>query len=85
MSMTAGACRNVDRLSYDAIIGRDYRVVLGSLFAVTAASLVARLAGDVAYALIDPCIHPGEGETPGVLGDSGCGKSALASMNARLT
>jgi microcin C transport system permease protein len=49
----------VGRLSYDAIIGRDYPVVLGSLFVFTVVSLVAKLAGDVAYALIDPRIHFG--------------------------
>lgn len=49
----------VGRLSYDAIIGRDYPVVLGSLFVFTVVSLVAKLAGDLAYALIDPRIHFG--------------------------
>ncbi|MEI7294777.1 ABC transporter permease subunit [Paraburkholderia tropica] len=49
----------VGRLSYDAIVGRDYPVVLGSLFVFTVVSLVARLAGDLAYALIDPRIHFG--------------------------
>ncbi len=49
----------VGRLSYDAIIGRDYPVVLGSLFVFTAVSLFAKLAGDLAYVLIDPRIHFG--------------------------
>ncbi|EIP87794.1 Binding-protein-dependent transport systems inner membrane component [Burkholderia humptydooensis MSMB43] len=49
----------VGRLSYDAIIGRDYPVVLGSLFVFTVTSLVAKLFGDIAYALIDPRIHFG--------------------------
>lgn len=49
----------VGRLSYDAIIGRDYPVVLGSLFVFTTVSLLAKLAGDLAYALIDPRIHFG--------------------------
>ncbi|KWK55715.1 microcin ABC transporter permease [Burkholderia stagnalis] len=49
----------VGRLSYDAIIGRDYPVVLGALFVFTVVSLVAKLIGDVAYALIDPRIHFG--------------------------
>ncbi|KVZ41601.1 microcin ABC transporter permease [Burkholderia ubonensis] len=49
----------VGRLSYDAIVGRDYPVVLGSLFVFTAVSLLAKLAGDLMYALIDPRIHFG--------------------------
>jgi microcin C transport system permease protein len=47
----------VGRLSYDAIIQRDYPVVLGSLYLFTIVSVLAKLVGDVAYVLIDPRIH----------------------------
>lgn len=43
-------------LGYEAIIGRDYPVVFGSLFIFTLLGLVFSLLGDIAYMLIDPRI-----------------------------
>ncbi len=44
-------------LSYEAINSRDYPVVLGTLYLFTLIGLLTRLAGDIAYVLVDPRIR----------------------------
>ncbi len=46
-------------LSYEAVIRRDYPVVLGTLYLFTLIGLAARLISDVCYVLVDPRIHFG--------------------------
>jgi microcin C transport system permease protein len=43
-------------LSFEAIRGRDYPVVLASLYLFTLIALVTKLLGDVAYVFVDPRI-----------------------------
>ncbi len=47
----------VGRLSYDAVVHRDYPVVLGTLYIFTLASMLAKLLADLAYVLCDPRIR----------------------------
>lgn len=44
-------------LAYDAIIRRDYPVVLGSLYLFTLIGLFAKLLTDISYVLVDPRIQ----------------------------
>ena len=44
-------------LSYEAVIRRDYPVVLGTLYLFTLIGLVVRLFSDLCYALVDPRIQ----------------------------
>src|SRR4030066_1011485 len=44
-------------LSYEAVVKRDYPVVLGTLYLFTLLGLVAKLLSDLAYVLIDPRIQ----------------------------
>ena len=44
-------------LSYEAVLRRDYPVVLGTLYLFTLIGLVTRLISDVCYVLVDPRIH----------------------------
>ncbi len=44
-------------LSYEAVMKRDYPVVLGTLYLFTLLGLVAKLLSDLAYVLIDPRIQ----------------------------
>ncbi|WP_199027080.1 microcin C ABC transporter permease YejB [Ralstonia sp. ASV6] len=46
-------------LSYEAVMRRDYPVVLGTLYLFTLIGLGARLISDVCYVLVDPRIHFG--------------------------
>jgi microcin C transport system permease protein len=46
-------------LSYEAVVRRDYPVVLGTLYLFTLIGLAARLISDVCYVLVDPRIHFG--------------------------
>ena len=46
-------------LSYEAVVRRDYPVVLGTLYLFTLIGLTARLISDVCYVLVDPRIHFG--------------------------
>jgi microcin C transport system permease protein len=46
-------------LSYEAVVRRDYPVVLGTLYVFTLIGLAARLISDVCYVLVDPRIHFG--------------------------
>ena len=41
-------------LSYNAIMQRDYPVVMGTLFIFTLAGLFAKLISDISYVLADP-------------------------------
>ncbi|MGV8340576.1 peptide ABC transporter permease, partial [Pseudomonas aeruginosa] len=41
---------------YEAALGPDYPVVFGSLFIFTLLGLLVKLAGDLAYSLVDPRI-----------------------------
>ena len=41
-------------LSYDAVVKRDYPVVMGTLFLFTLIGLVARLLSDLCYVWVDP-------------------------------
>jgi microcin C transport system permease protein len=43
-------------LGFEATIGRDYPVILGSLFVFSLLGLVANLLGDIVYTLVDPRI-----------------------------
>ena len=44
-------------LSYEAVLKRDYPVVLGTLYIFTLMGLVAKLISDLSYVLIDPRIQ----------------------------
>jgi peptide/nickel transport system permease protein/microcin C transport system permease protein len=44
-------------LSYESIYSRDYPVVLGTLYLFTLIGLFTKLAGDIAYVLVDPRIR----------------------------
>jgi len=44
-------------LAYDAIIKRDYPVVLGSLYLFTLIGLIAKLLTVFSYVLVDPRIQ----------------------------
>lgn len=46
-------------LSYEAVMKRDYPVVLGTLYLFTLIGLVTRLVSDLAYVLVDPRIQFG--------------------------
>lgn len=46
-------------LSYEAVMRRDYPVVLGTLYLFTLIGLATRLISDVCYVLVDPRIHFG--------------------------
>ncbi|MGE8355467.1 MAG: microcin ABC transporter permease, partial [Microvirgula sp.] len=40
--------------SYDAVVKRDYPVVMGTLYLFTLIGLVARLLSDLCYVWVDP-------------------------------
>jgi microcin C transport system permease protein len=44
-------------LSYEAVMKRDYPVVLGTLYLFTLIGLVTKLISDIAYVLVDPRIQ----------------------------
>ena len=44
-------------LSYEAIVRRDYPVVLGSLYLFTLIGLVVKLVADVLYVVVDPRVQ----------------------------
>lgn len=44
-------------LSYDAVMKRDYPVVMGSLYLFTLLGLMAKLLTDISYVLVDPRIQ----------------------------
>jgi microcin C transport system permease protein len=44
-------------LSYEAVLRRDYPVVLGTLYLFTLIGLVTRLISDICYVMVDPRIH----------------------------
>ena len=44
-------------LSYEAVIRRDYPVVLGSLYLFTLIGLVVKLIGDLLYVVVDPRVQ----------------------------
>ncbi|MEF9388383.1 microcin C ABC transporter permease YejB [Ralstonia solanacearum species complex bacterium KE056] len=46
-------------MSYEAVVQRDYPVVLGTLYVFTLIGLATRLISDVCYVLVDPRIHFG--------------------------
>ena len=46
-------------LSYEAVMRRDYPVVLGTLYLFPLIGLAAKLISDVCYVLVDPRIHFG--------------------------
>ena len=46
-------------LSYEAIVQRDYPVVLGSLFVFTLIGLVVKLISDLTYVVVDPRVQFG--------------------------
>ena len=45
------------QLGFDALLKRDYPVVLGTLYLFTLLGLFAKLMADISYVLIDPRIH----------------------------
>lgn len=47
-------------LSYDAVIKRDYPVVLGTLYFFSLIGLVAKLVNDIAYVWVDPRVQFGD-------------------------
>jgi microcin C transport system permease protein len=44
-------------LSYEAVMKRDYPLVLGTLYLFTLIGLVTKLISDIAYVLVDPRIQ----------------------------
>ena len=48
-------------MSYEAVLKRDYPVVMGTLYVFTLMGLTARLLTDLSYAWADPRIHFGSG------------------------
>ena len=46
-------------LSYEAVVRRDYPVVLGSLYLFTLIGLVVKLASDLLYMVVDPRVQFG--------------------------
>jgi len=46
-------------LSFESINGRDYPVILGSLYVFTLVALLTKLVADVAYVFADPRVHYG--------------------------
>lgn len=46
-------------LSYEAVMKRDYPVVMGTLYVFTLMSLIAKLLSDISYSWVDPRIHFG--------------------------
>ena len=46
-------------LSYEAVIKRDYPVVMGTLYVFTLMGLLAKLLSDLSYSWVDPRIHFG--------------------------
>jgi microcin C transport system permease protein len=44
-------------MSFEAVLRRDYPVVLGTLYIFTLIGLVTKLISDVAYVLVDPRIQ----------------------------
>ena len=46
-------------LGYEAVVRRDFPVVLGSLYLFTLIALVVKLVSDVLYVLIDPRVQFG--------------------------
>lgn len=47
-------------LSYDAVIKRDYPVVMGTLYFFSLIGLVAKLVNDIAYVWVDPRVQFGD-------------------------
>lgn len=46
-------------LSYEAVMKRDYPVVMGTLYVFTLMGLLAKLVSDISYSWVDPRIHFG--------------------------
>ena len=44
-------------LSYEAVMKRDYPVVMGTLYVFTLMGLLAKLVSDISYSWVDPRIH----------------------------
>ena len=57
LTETVFAWPGLGRLIYDAILHRDYPVMLGGLLVVSACVVVGNLLADLAYAVIDPRIR----------------------------
>jgi microcin C transport system permease protein len=43
-------------LGFEALLGRDYPIIFGTLFFFTLLGLVVKLIGDLTYVLVDPRI-----------------------------
>ena len=43
-------------LGYEAVVGRDYPIIFGTLYIFTLLGLVMNLLGDIVYMLVDPRI-----------------------------
>jgi peptide/nickel transport system permease protein len=59
LTETVFAWPGLGRLIFDAILHRDYPVMLGGLLVVSACVVVGNLVADLAYAVIDPRIRLG--------------------------
>ena len=59
LTETVFAWPGLGRLIFDAILHRDYPVMLGGLLVVSACVVVGNLLADLAYAVIDPRIRLG--------------------------
>jgi peptide/nickel transport system permease protein len=59
LTETVFAWPGLGRLVYDAILHRDYPVILGGLLVVSCCVVAGNLLADLAYALIDPRIRHG--------------------------
>jgi peptide/nickel transport system permease protein len=53
---TMFAYPGMGKLIYDAILGNDFNLALAGLLLATATVLIANIAADIAYAVIDPRI-----------------------------
>lgn len=54
---TLFSLNGMGQLSFDAVMQRDYPVVLGSLYLFTLIGLITKLIADVCYVLVDPRIE----------------------------
>jgi peptide/nickel transport system permease protein len=59
LTETVFAWPGLGRLIFDAILHRDYPLMLGGLLVVTVCVVVGNLLADIAYAWIDPRIRLG--------------------------
>ena len=57
LTETVFAWPGIGRLSYEAILSRDYPVLMGILIVIAAAVVLANILTDIAYAYLDPRVR----------------------------